>query len=223
MTFRFPVSLQSLVTVCVALVAPALVGVAGELSSGWASPLARNIAATASMLAIVLAAFSFSMHRNKLPLRQLGFAESGWRSIPIGLLLAAFLVFVYGPILTWALHQSGAGAFENGMDRLAPIPTWALLVTIIIMASAEELLYRAYAIEVLGPILGSRSAAGAAAVLVFSLAHVPFWGWAAASTTLAAGALLTIIYLWRADVLALMIAHVAADIVGLVIVPRAMV
>jgi len=106
------------------------------------------------------------------------------------------------------------------LHRVANFPTWVLILTVFVVALAEELLYRAYAIERLGALIGSRWTAGVVSLSVFFLAHVPMWGWAVALTTIVSGGLVTIVYLVRADVVALVIAHVITDLFGLVIAPH---
>jgi uncharacterized protein len=89
----------------------------------------------------------------------------------------------------------------------------------VIVATAEELLYRAYAIESLSAITGSFSIAGAVSLLAFAAAHVPMWGWGPALTALVSGAVATLVYVWRRDIVALIVAHVATDLYGIVIAP----
>jgi CAAX protease family protein len=90
-----------------------------------------------------------------------------------------------------------------------------LVLTIVAVAPAEELLYRSYAIERLTDLTGSPAIAVGISVLVFGLAHVPMWGWGPSMTTCLAGGIMTIVYLWRRDVVALSVAHIAADLYGI--------
>ena len=82
------------------------------------------------------------------------------------------------------------------------------------------MLYRGYAIERLVDLTGSYLVASAVSVIAFGLAHVPMWGLAAAATTIASGGILTGIYIWRRDLVALILAHIATDVCGLVIAPQ---
>ena len=56
-------------------------------------------------------------------------------------------------------------------------------------------------------------------LLAFGLVHLPLWGVGVSLTTIASGGILTALYLWRRDVLFLMLAHVATDLFGLMIAP----
>ena len=49
----------------------------------------------------------------------------------------------------------------------------------------------------------------------FVLVHLPVWGPGPAATTLVSGGILTLLYIWRRDVLMLICAHVATDLWGL--------
>jgi hypothetical protein len=46
------------------------------------------------------------------------------------------------------------------------------------------------------------------------------WGWAPAATTIVSGGILTVVYLWRQDILALILAHIATDLYGIVLAPH---
>ncbi len=52
-----------------------------------------------------------------------------------------------------------------------------------------------------------------------SAAHLPFWGLGAIATPLVGGAFFTLVYLWRRDLVACMVAHIAVDSVGLLVAP----
>jgi membrane protease YdiL (CAAX protease family) len=137
----------------------------------------------------------------------------------IGLTLTLFFTMVVGPFAYWTVTQLNMGTFEEGLSNLATLPTWYLILTIVFVATAEELLYRAYAIESLSAITGSVGIAGAVSLLAFAAAHVPMWGWGPAFTMLVSGAVATLVYVWRRDIVALIVAHVATDLYAIVIAP----
>jgi membrane protease YdiL (CAAX protease family) len=43
------------------------------------------------------------------------------------------------------------------------------------------------------------------------------WGWAPAATAIVSGGIATLVYLWRQGMLALIIAHIATDLYGIVL------
>jgi membrane protease YdiL (CAAX protease family) len=107
--------------------------------------------------------------------------------------------------------------FSAGLSKLAAYPVWYLVLAVLIGGTAEEFLYRGYAVERLASLTGSCWTAGIISVFLSGLAHIPMWGWPAALTTVVSGALATAFYIWRRDLLANIIAHVAADFAGIVV------
>jgi len=82
----------------------------------------------------------------------------------------------------------------------------------------EELFYRGYAIERLEALGLNRFWAGIIPLLIFGVAH---WtgGWANIVIALVLGAVLTLFYLWRRDLVANMIGHFMVDFIANVL-PR---
>ena len=80
----------------------------------------------------------------------------------------------------------------------------------------EEIFYRGLAIEQLTRLIGNRGFAAAIAVGVFVLFHALHFDWIQLVPIAAVGVVLTGLYLWRHDLWANMIAHVAVDATGLV-------
>ena len=145
----------------------------------------------------------------RLPLRSVGIGRAsiksslGWGAIigVICLVLAAVIVAL--------THYTGG---EPGA-ALGKLPLW--LVTLIVLRAGvlEELFYRGYAIERLEALGLNRFWAGTIPLLIFSFAH---WtgGWANIVIALVLGAVLTLFYIWRRDLVANMIGHFAVDFVG---------
>src|SRR5215813_2199052 len=104
---------------------------------------------------------------------------------------------VFGPIAHWVLARSGSQNFDAGIEAVSQLPTAYLMLTIVIVAPAEELLYRGYAIARLSDLTGSYLLASIMSVVALGLAHVPMWGWAPAATTIVSGGIGTGVYLWR--------------------------
>jgi membrane protease YdiL (CAAX protease family) len=201
-----------------ALAGPAIVAVVGLAAhAAWA--FLAHILSVMTIALIVLAALWMARHVDGLTWGKLGFERVSWSSIPIGCGLAIVFIVGFGPFASWMIAKLQMGTFDTALMKLSALPTWYLVITILVVASSEELLYRAYAIERLAIMLGSRWTAGALSVLAFGLAHVPLWGLGPALTMSVSGAMMTLIYLWRRDILALIIAHVATDLYGIVIAP----
>jgi membrane protease YdiL (CAAX protease family) len=175
------------------------------------------LALFASLIAAVLAIATLG---ERVRPATLGFRGLSWLTLPIAGGLAGFFIFVFGPAAYWFLVTTHLGSFAGGESTLALLPKWFLILDIVIVAAGEEWLYRAYAIERLQAIVGRPWLAGLVSLGAFGLAHLPLWGPGVALTTLVSGGLFTAVYLWRRDITALILAHVATDLYGLVIAGR---
>jgi len=124
--------------------------------------------------------------------------------------VCAVLAFVIAALTHYTGGQSGAA--------LAKLPLW--LVTLIVLRAGvlEELFYRGYAIERLQALGLNRFWAAIIPLVIFGFAH---WtgGWANIVIALVLGAVLTLFYLWRRDLVANIIGHFAVDFIGNVL-PR---
>jgi membrane protease YdiL (CAAX protease family) len=133
--------------------------------------------------------------------------------------LAIFFVVAFGPFAYALVAWLGLGDFSSRLERMSGLPDWYLILTILVVAGGEEWLYRCYAIEHLQDLIGSAWGAGALSLVMFAVVHYPHWGVGPALTTLISGGVLTIAYILTRDIQALIVAHAATDIYGLVVVP----
>jgi uncharacterized protein len=217
---RFPMRSSTASRLCLgfALAGPAIVAVVGHAANASSAFLVHILSVIAIAL-IALAALAMARSVDGLTWGELGLQGLSWSSVPIGCGLALFFIVGFGPFAYWLVANLQLGSFDTTFVKLSPLPTWYLVITVLVVASAEELLYRAYAVERLAMMSGSRGTAGAISVLAFGLAHVPLWGWGPALTMFVSGAMMTLVYLWRRDIVALIIAHVATDLYGIVFAP----
>ena len=144
------------------------------------------------------------------PLSSIGFRRLGARDIAIGIgagiaILAALACVYYliFPLLHWDLSQ--------GMNRLAATPLWWRLISTVRAAVSEELLFRGYAMERLRELSGSRGIAAGVSCAVFTLDHVPTWGWQHLAIAGIGGIALTVLYLWRRNLWVNILAHFIVD------------
>ena len=160
-----------------------------------------------------------ALHSEHAPLASIGLRRPTWRT---WLLTAGiFFVgqFVLPAITTPVLPFFGTAGVEAGVQRLATVPVWLRLVMAVTGGAIEELLYRGYATSRLVEMTGSRWRGGAIAALAFGAAHIPAWGSAfALAVDLPFGVFMTIVYLWRRDLAANILAHSSGLVVGLLAV-----
>jgi uncharacterized protein len=201
---------------CLALFGPALLA---HLSTtffpdpGFTISVLGELVLVSICLSVLLILFKWE----RLGLPSVGIKPLSPKSVAWGCAFAAFLIWIYSPLLGRAMVLAGIPWFTEGMARLSTYPAWYLTLAVIIGGTAEEFLYRGYAIERLGAITGSYWIAGSISVLVNALAHVPMWGWWVSLTFVVSGTIGTAFYLWRRDLLANIVAHVVTDFVGLVV------
>ncbi|MFZ0706765.1 MAG: CPBP family intramembrane glutamic endopeptidase [Candidatus Korobacteraceae bacterium] len=127
-----------------------------------------------------------------------------------GILMVVGIVFIYRAVFP-ALHlQMNTGV----MSSLLATPFWYRLLLVTRAAASEEILFRGYPIERLLELTGSRIVAAVLSWAAFTYAHLAGWGWAQLIVAGYGGVLLTILYLWRRNLWANMLAHWIADGAG---------
>jgi membrane protease YdiL (CAAX protease family) len=209
----------TLLGLALALFGPGIVALAAKHSDAESS-VEASLPWLFAFAALVAFIWTIAIFAENLGASDIGFAGTSLASIPLAVALAAFFIFLFGPLAAWELAKSGLGGFEAGVDRFAALPPWYLAVTIIVVAGGEEWLYRGYAIERLTALTGSAWLAGGFSLLAFGLAHLPLWGIGVSLITLVSGGMLTVLYLWRRDVSFLILAHVLTDLYGFLVAPR---
>lgn len=208
-------TLIAILGLALALFGPGLVARLSKRSPGAESSVEASLPWLFAFLALVAAVWAIGIFAQRLGAPDLGFARTSLASLPLAIALAAFFIFVFGPLAAWALTKFNLGTFDAGASRFAGLPGWYLALNIIIVAGAEEWLYRGYAIERLSALTGDIWLGGGISLLAFGLAHMPLWGIGVSLTTFVSGGILTALYIWRRDVAFLMLAHVLTDLYGL--------
>ncbi|MCU0535600.1 MAG: CPBP family intramembrane metalloprotease [Hydrococcus sp. Prado102] len=204
--------LPTIAGLCLALIGPALIASFDNYQSLTSKVLGQIVLAT---LAIVI--LGIVIFWEKQPLSSIGLHSWHWHSLIWGLAFAGFLIFIYSPLLLWAMNKLGRSGFESGLDELTKLPVWYLIFAVGSGGIVEEILYRGYATERLSGLTGSYWIGGMLCAIAFGIAHVPLWGWNAACTTVISGGLLTLFYLGTGDLLPCIIAHIITDTVGIIV------
>ena len=144
-----------------------------------------------------------------LPLTSIGIGTSSmWKSLMWGVLVAVACTIPAAVIASVTKYGHGEAS-----QAFAKLPLWVITIVVVRAGVVEELFYRGYALERL-PTLGmGRLAASAISVAIFGLGH---WTGGAANILIALvlGAILTVFYQWRRDLVANMFGHFLVDFVG---------
>lgn len=179
------------------------IGILGPLASGemlwWV--------AVAVVVGYVLAI-------ERRPLSSVGFrkigAVSGIAAVIAGILLVAGISVIYALVFPW-LHLK---MNTREMNSLLTTPFAYRVALVTRAAVAEELLFRGYPIERIIELTGNRWLAAGVSWAAFTYAHLGFWGWAQLVVAGYGGLILTILYLWRRNLGANMVAHWIGDGAG---------
>jgi CAAX protease family protein len=155
----------------------------------------------------------------RAPLRSLWLQPLRWQSVGWALALVVINYVLLLPAGEWLRHMAGLSGFAAGMDELMRFPLWYRVLAVVGAGIVEEVLYRGYTVTRLSGLLGSPWLAGLIALIGFSALHVPLWGWGFAVGGLLGGAVLMAFFVWKRDLLSLIIFHTITDAMGLVIVP----
>jgi len=149
-----------------------------------------------------------------LSLRSIHLGTASIRSSILWAMPLAVLLGLAGGVVATLTHFHGGrmGA------ALANLPLWLVTMVVIRAGVVEEFFYRGYAIERLQQVGLNRFWAAIIPLLIFGFAHGTN-GWANIILALALGAILTIFYLWRRDLVANMIGHFLIDFAS-VVLPR---
>lgn len=165
----------------------------------------------AALIAIVLRA-------ERLPLASIGVRPMRWWTVPLGV-VAGVTITVLAGLISRLLGLSGDPAFVTTLQAL-PFATRVLLA--LTAGIFEETLFRGYALERIATLLHGKWAAAGLTLAIFTVAHVPAVGFAHLAPVLIVSSLVTLLYLWRRDLVVNMIAHATIDGIGLLLAPALM-
>ena len=214
-----PARLAAWGNVALALTGPTVVAAIGAHAPPSVPTLAAHGIGVAAIALLAVAVTMRAVLGEGYAWRRLGFGNVSVATPLLALGLTAFFVFLFGPAANLVLAQLGGQDFTGAIAAANRLPSLYLTSTIVIVAAAEEVLYRGYAIERLFDLTGSYPVASIVSVIAFAVAHVPVWGVAPAATMIAAGGILAAVYLWCRDLVALILAHIATDVCGIVLAP----
>ncbi|MGA7674939.1 MAG: CPBP family intramembrane glutamic endopeptidase [Rhizomicrobium sp.] len=153
------------------------------------------------------------------PLSSIGLNRPTWKTIIFGVGTAVLALLVIFPLtgLAMAHLHLNSQAGSAIAQQIAGTPYWYRLLLVLRAAVVEEIVFRGYAIERIEELTGSRTLAALISLAVFTVAHLAYWGWMPLIGVSVAGLVLTVLYLWRRDLAANMIAHFVIDAAPLLV------
>jgi uncharacterized protein len=170
--------------------------------------LARSETIFWALTALVLL---YVLFVEKRPLSSIGFRKPRFSTFGWAIVAAVVSVLgiglIYGVVFRMLHLQPNTAA----MTRLLALPWGIRLLLVLRAAIFEEIVYRGYAIERLTELTGNRTLAAVIALILFTVAHAQYWGFAQLLIAGFGGLVLTILYLWRRDLACNMLAHFLTD------------
>lgn len=167
------------------------------------------------ILALVAILFWIIRSREKLPLSSIGLTSQEFGPA-LFWSLAAMLMFAVG--IAACLAVLPLIGFTYGSSSGPAVPIGVNLLLYARAGIAEEVFYRGYAIERIEALTGNRAMAAAVPLLIFAGSHFS-QGPAGILITFVLGAIATSIYLWKRNLLILIIAHFMVDFIPNVLLP----
>jgi membrane protease YdiL (CAAX protease family) len=164
----------------------------------------------------------FFVWRNGEPVAGLGWTlKHGRQEFFLGVALFVPLFFSAN-LLERALLAVGFSVPSTPLPSLTPARDTTELVLavvlVVIVAVAEETIFRGYLILRLKAITASPAAAVVLSAVIFSLGH-GYEGSAGVVTVGAMGAVFALVYLWRESLVAPIVMHFLQDFIGIVMLP----
>jgi len=194
--------------------APAIVTlfkVAGFTRADFGATVVRELI----ILALVAILFWIIRSREILPLSSIGLRRQ--RIVPTLLWsLAAMLMFGVG--IAACLIVFPLIGMSYGSSSGPAVPLGISLLLYARAGIAEEVFYRGYAIERIEALTGSRAVAAGVPLLIFASGHFS-QGIAGILITFVIGAIATAIYLWKRNLVILILAHFMVDFIPNVLLP----
>jgi membrane protease YdiL (CAAX protease family) len=116
-------------------------------------------------------------------------------------------------VVGWSLgyHLSGPTIAPSQVAMLMQVPLLATLLGMSTNGVVEELAARGFAIERLEALIGSTFFAAAIALIADLALHVPFWGYRYALAIAPMQSMFLLVYLWRRNLTAPIVAHILVD------------
>jgi membrane protease YdiL (CAAX protease family) len=163
---------------------------------------------------LVFALYAYILMVERRPLSSIGFRRLRWMDVLLaiitGSLMVGGVIFIYFVLFPLLHLKMNAGE----MSSILKTPFWYRVMLVTRAAVAEETLFRGYPIVRIEEWSGSRIVAGVLTWAAFTFAHLGSWGGAQLIVAGFGGLLLTVLFLWRRNLWANMLAHWIADGAG---------
>lgn len=176
------------------------------------SLVAAGLAIHWTMFALILV---IVLRWEREPLASIGWRSPRWFTLPLGIVAGVAIAIVSA----FVSQRLGLKSDTHFVAFLQSLPLVVRVLLVLTAGVFEETLYRGYGIERLSKYFGGKWVAAGLTLVLFTFAHVWAVGAAHLAPILLVSVLVTLLYLWRRDLLLNMVAHSTIDAIGLLIVP----
>lgn len=148
------------------------------------------------------------------PLASIGLHRPDGKTYLFGIVAAVVLfasVIVFYAIV---FPMLGLSMNQKAVEGITRLPFWYQVLLAIRAAVVEEILYRGYPISRIAEVTGGKWIAAIVSIAVFTLAHLAYWGLAQLLIVVSGAIALTLLFLWRRDLVCNMVAHFLVDLAG---------
>lgn len=164
----------------------------------------------------------FFTWRNGEPVWRIGWTTRNvGRDVLLGVLLFVPTFVVTGSLDQWLRQLGLSGPAEPRPSFLAITGSWQVVLAIllvVVVALAEETIFRGYLILRFENVLGSTAIAVLLSAVIFSLGH-GYEGEAGVVTVGAMGIIFALVYIWRRSLVAPITMHFLQDFLAIVLLP----
>jgi membrane protease YdiL (CAAX protease family) len=188
----------------------------GDMSFGLVS--VATILRDLSLVSLIL----FFLWRNAETVERIGWTnKNGWKDIGLGFVLF-FPMYFGAAVIESTLHAVGFTIPSTPLPSFLAargVPDYLLAsVLVVVVAWAEETIFRGYLMLRFAAIAKSPAAAVLLSAGVFAIGH-GYEGSAGVVTVFVLGLVFALVYSWRQSLVAPMIMHLLQDFVGIVLAP----
>ena len=150
----------------------------------------------------------------RLPLASVGIKRPTAGTFGWGLAVALALIASFMICYALVLPVLGMKPDDATTSKILANPSWLQLLIFAAAGFVEEIIYRGYLIERVEWLSSSKWLAFALSVIAFTVLHMGSWAVSQLIVVATGAVIMGLAYLWKRDLIMVMIAHVVADATG---------
>ncbi len=211
-----PATLTGLAIALFGLLGVALAAREREGAGNDANKLRIHVMSVAGTAALTIVLLVIVVFWEKQPLSSIGLKPPTLDTVFWGLGFAVVYIYLLGPLLMALPGWLGVKGYKAGWTKASKSPWWYIILTIVVVATSEEILFCGFAIERLSSITGYLWVACLISAAASTITRVPMWGGGITPSLFLTGLIVALLYVWFRDLTPLIVAHITTDIAGIV-------